>query len=111
MPMSAFTDDDPPAPRPRTYNDSSCPAARVATRLGQMRPGTAIAPQKLAAAIADGVSALEWSGPASRSRTLAAGSSDKRAANTAPAEPAPTTMWSYRSVNGSRPSGSRAGHR
>ena len=42
----ALTDDEPPAPRPRTYSDGCCPAARVATRSGHNRPGSINASKK-----------------------------------------------------------------
>ena len=87
----AFTDDEPPAPRPRTYRPSAWPAPRVAINPGQIRPGSPTARRKFGERSPAGASADRWSGPASSSSTDVPGRSDRRAASTAPAEPAPTT--------------------
>ena len=90
----ALIADEPPAPRPRTYSVGAWPGRRTATSSGHRRPGVVTAAKKFGPAMPGGVWALEWSGPASTSSTDVSGSSDRRAATTAPAEPAPTTSQS-----------------
>ena len=63
--------------------------------VGQIRPGSDTALKKFAACKPAGASCVVWSGPASSNNTDAFASSDNRAASTAPAEPAPTTITSY----------------
>src|SRR5204862_5598768 len=53
-----------------------------------------------------GASCVVWSGPASSNNTDAFASSDNRAASTAPAEPAPTTITSYATEENVTPRGS-----
>ena len=90
----ALTADDPPTPRPRAYGPGGCCGVRLAMSSGHSRPGSAIAANTSMPAMPAGVSDAAWSAPASSSSTDRAGSSLSRAATTAPAEPAPTTMWS-----------------
>src|SRR5262245_7901017 len=111
MAASALTADEPPAPRPRTYITSGCPAACVATNAGHMRPGSITALMKLGLRTAVDV----VSGPASSKSTEDAGCSDRRLASAAPADPAPTTIRSNRltalaaGANSGRDRGSGAG--
>src|SRR5579859_7330605 len=59
-----------------------------------MRPGVLNAPRMPFPLMASGVSSDRWFGPASSRRTRLAEFSDMRAANVAPADPAPTTTRS-----------------
>ena len=107
--INALTAEEPPTPRPRRYRVTPCSTVRRACKFGHTRPGTSNGEAQLSPVTPAGVCDVDWFGPASISKTCVAESCDNRAANTAPADPAPTTITSNLSTN--PPSQHRRRHR
>ena len=88
----ALTTDEPPRPRPRRYGRAVAPAVRVAEISPSLRSARSAAAKKLSASTSGGTAPATRSGPDSTSTTRRSGSSERRAATTHPADPAPTTI-------------------
>src|SRR6185369_9508566 len=83
---------DPPSILPRTQTSGRLTPPSDSMGKCQAYLGS---PRSLANPLGIPIMGLVSAGPASSSRTRHRGSSDRRYANTHPADPAPTMIWSY----------------